>query len=354
VGFYIAAMLSSTATTTIDRDETEELGKALGLDFALTFLFLPRPFASANKPAEEDPPEKVLLDAKKTGSDLIKKEFDDEGKLSDGMSGMRLSYFGRRYYDPEIGYWIAVDPKGQFFNGYAYAGGGTNPIIFVDPNGEWIGFAIGATIGGIAGLAYGYNKTGDWGQAFPYSLAGSVILGVAGHVAEKLIVAGMEHAHPTGNTVADNTHVRSTLKDWQQATVNDPQNLERGGFFKEANGKYTEIGPNVGKITPTGQSTQMPSVTLNEGENLVASAHTHPPMEGSMHYMDMGHDLTSAFPSYDKAVGNNMTHMVLDNKEIVIFSNGNFSYQPGTYLRYSTDYYFSSFGQRFSNVLFTW
>ena len=75
-------MLSSTATTTIDRDETEELGKALGLDFALTFLFLPRPFASANKPAEEDPPEKVLLDAKKTGSDLIKKEFDEEGPIT--------------------------------------------------------------------------------------------------------------------------------------------------------------------------------------------------------------------------------------------------------------------------------
>ena len=71
-------MLSSTATTTIDRDETEELGKALGLDFALTFLFLPRPFASANKPAEEDPPEKVLLDAKKIDLNLSKKEFDEE------------------------------------------------------------------------------------------------------------------------------------------------------------------------------------------------------------------------------------------------------------------------------------
>ena len=135
VGFYIAAMLSSTATTTIDRDETEELGKALGLDFALTFLFLPRPFASANKPAEEDPPEKVLLDAKKTGSDLIKKEFDDEGKISDGMSGMRLSYFGRRYYDPEVGVWITCDPANQFWDAYGYAGNGYNPVIGVDADG---------------------------------------------------------------------------------------------------------------------------------------------------------------------------------------------------------------------------
>ena len=127
-------MLSSATTTTIDRDETEELGKALGLDFALTFLFLPRPFASANKPAEQDPPEKVLLDAKKIDLNLIKKEFDEEGKISDGMSGMRLSYFGARYYDAEIGVWGSTDAGGQFWSPYAYAG---NPVSMVDPDGNF-------------------------------------------------------------------------------------------------------------------------------------------------------------------------------------------------------------------------
>jgi len=128
-------MLSSTATTTIDRDETEELGKALGLDFALTFLFLPRPFASANKPAEQDPPEKVLLDAKKIDLNLVKKEFDEEGKISDGMSGMRLSYFGARYYDAEVGVWTSKDRAEDFWSGYSYS---MNPITDVDPDGNSI------------------------------------------------------------------------------------------------------------------------------------------------------------------------------------------------------------------------
>jgi len=145
-------MLSSTATTTIDRDETEELGKALGLDFALTFLFLPRPFASANKPAEEDPPEKVLLDAKKIDLNLIKKEFDDEGKLSDGMSGMRLSYFGARYYDAEVGVWTSVDPMEQYWSRYSYVGG--NPVNAVDPTGA---LAIPMYLPGIGGGSVGFG-----------------------------------------------------------------------------------------------------------------------------------------------------------------------------------------------------
>jgi RHS repeat-associated protein len=194
VGFYIAAMLSSTATTTIDRDETEELGKALGLDFALTFLFLPRPFASASKPAEEDPPEKVLLDAKKTGSDLIKKEFDDEGKLSDGMSGMRLSYFGARYYDAEVGVWTSVDPAGQFFNPYAYS---SNPIVFIDPDGRTFGAFIGQVALGAAMSGAGYALTaGDdfSGKGMAMSLIAGGIGGAASYggaaISDALVAAG--------------------------------------------------------------------------------------------------------------------------------------------------------------------
>ena len=181
-------MLSSTATTTIDRDETEELGKALGLDFALTFLFLPRPFASASKPAEEDPPEKVLLDAKKTGSDLIKKEFDEEGKVSDGMSGMRLSYFGARYYDSEIGVWTGVDPEGQFVYGYGYCDG--NPIILVDPDGRWVGQLIGQMVLGasMSTAQYAISSGGNiTGKGLLYSAIGGAIGGAASYGSSYLL-----------------------------------------------------------------------------------------------------------------------------------------------------------------------
>jgi RHS repeat-associated protein len=60
-----------------------------------------------------------------------------------------LSYMGARWYDPQIGRFLAIDPVGftesnpQSFNRYAYAN--NNPYRYVDPNGESpidIGFLI--------------------------------------------------------------------------------------------------------------------------------------------------------------------------------------------------------------------
>ncbi len=59
------------------------------------------------------------------------------GKPHDDITG--LSYFGARYYDPEIGRFMGIDPVGvdpgniHSFNRYAYAN--NNPYRFVDPDG---------------------------------------------------------------------------------------------------------------------------------------------------------------------------------------------------------------------------
>jgi RHS repeat-associated protein len=50
--------------------------------------------------------------------------------------GSNLFYFGARYYDAELGRWTSVDPKAQFFDLFAYAGNGYNPIIATDPDGQ--------------------------------------------------------------------------------------------------------------------------------------------------------------------------------------------------------------------------
>ena len=45
--------------------------------------------------------------------------------------------------------WNSTDPKSQFFNEYAYCAG--NPVIIVDPDGEWswvAGVVTGAMLGG--------------------------------------------------------------------------------------------------------------------------------------------------------------------------------------------------------------
>ncbi len=57
------------------------------------------------------------------------------GKRIDSETG--LGYFGRRYYDPEIGKWIGPDPI-WFEDGtnlYAYVQ--NSPIVYIDPNGLW-------------------------------------------------------------------------------------------------------------------------------------------------------------------------------------------------------------------------
>lgn len=45
-----------------------------------------------------------------------------------------VSIFANRYYDPETGVFIAVDPAQQFFNAYGYGPG--NPINGTDPTGS--------------------------------------------------------------------------------------------------------------------------------------------------------------------------------------------------------------------------
>ena len=60
------------------------------------------------------------------------------GKPYDPATG--LSYFGARYYDPIVGRFPGIDPKGfdeaniHSFNRYAY--GNNNPYRFVDPDGR--------------------------------------------------------------------------------------------------------------------------------------------------------------------------------------------------------------------------
>ncbi|MDT8385411.1 MAG: RHS repeat-associated core domain-containing protein [Gammaproteobacteria bacterium] len=60
------------------------------------------------------------------------------GKQEDAGAG--LSYFGARWYDPELGRFMGIDPVGfkesslQTFNRYAYAN--NNPYKFVDPDGR--------------------------------------------------------------------------------------------------------------------------------------------------------------------------------------------------------------------------
>jgi RHS repeat-associated protein len=64
------------------------------------------------------------------------KELDDE-QVTDGK--LDWYYFGARYYDPEIGRWLRVDPLAEKYpslSTYNYCA--NNPLLYIDPNGRSI------------------------------------------------------------------------------------------------------------------------------------------------------------------------------------------------------------------------
>ncbi len=74
-----------------------------------------------------------------------------------------LYYMRARYYDPTLGRFLSEDPLG--FGGgdvnlYVYVN--NNPVMLIDPSGEWIVQAIGGGIGAIAGGYSAYKSGGDW------------------------------------------------------------------------------------------------------------------------------------------------------------------------------------------------
>lgn len=78
-----------------------------------------------------------------------------------------LVYFGKRFYDPEVGYFLSIDPALQFASPYNY--GGYDPLNSIDPDGAEL-FSLGTALI-IAALYAGATvidtlaKGGDLGAA---------------------------------------------------------------------------------------------------------------------------------------------------------------------------------------------
>ena len=127
------------------------------------------------------------------------------------FSGTRLFYFGSRYYDPELGIWLSVDPAGQFANAYGYA---SNPVLMVDPDGNYfiiddiIATVVGAIVGGVTaglsgnnvwagigiGAAIGESSlytAGATSAALGGGLAGAAVGGAVGGVMSSALNTGL-------------------------------------------------------------------------------------------------------------------------------------------------------------------
>jgi RHS repeat-associated protein len=104
----------------------------------------------------------ILLNNQET----VPQPFKYVGKLGVMAEANGLYYMRARYYDPEVGRFIAEDPlgfEGGGVNLYVY--GGNNPVLMVDPEGL-SGFAI--DFGGGYGTGWGdnYFDGGSAGSGF--------------------------------------------------------------------------------------------------------------------------------------------------------------------------------------------
>ena len=116
--------------------------------------------------------------------------------------------FGSRFYDPLLSRWFCQDPASQLVCPYGYCG--NNPVMFVDPNGEfaWLAFGIGAALGAWTGgtLANdGQMNPGKWDwkseKTWGYMFGGAAIGGASGALGETIAAEGGFMAN-TGSIMA--------------------------------------------------------------------------------------------------------------------------------------------------------
>ncbi len=135
--------------------------------------------------------------------------------------GSNLYYFGARYYDPEIGIFTSTDPASQYFYAYSYVNG--NPIILVDPNGEWAGYLIGAVVGAYVGgaMANGSLNPGQWDWENPGTYFGMIQGGISGAMLGNSIE--MNLAGASGN-ISDGYQGKGTVRHSTEGmqVVNEP------------------------------------------------------------------------------------------------------------------------------------
>jgi RHS repeat-associated protein len=131
--------------------------------------------------------------------------------------------FRARLYDDELGIFYAVDPAGQNFSPFSYAG--NNPVIFVDKDGRFfwlIPVAIGAIIGGYTGYKIGEAQGASGWGLFAYTFAGAVIGGASGYAGYAVSTSGGIMANTMGLVTSSfsNSVGMSMLSGQNMANIN--------------------------------------------------------------------------------------------------------------------------------------
>ena len=146
-----------------------------------------------------------------------------------------------RLYDPVLGRFLAMDPFVQMpdytqgFNRYSYAM--NNPLIYTDPDGEWIHIPILAVIGGVLNVLSNLDNIDGFWQGFAAFNVGAgqgaltAVFPAAGAIAGTAITSATNNLiGQTGNNFSGINQV-----NWGQVGVS--------GILGAANGAFSMISP---------------------------------------------------------------------------------------------------------------
>nr|WP_277871505.1 RHS repeat-associated core domain-containing protein [Paraliobacillus zengyii] len=189
-----------------------------------------------------------------------------DGVISDKTG---LYYMRARYYSPELMRFINADTvKGEITNSitlnrYAYANG--NPVLNVDPEGEFITVAIGAAIGGIVGgsanlinqvATEGWSDV-SWGEVAINTGSGALSGAVAGTGVGLAGAIVANEAISVANYAATQ-HVNNDSLSWQGLGTT----LVWGGFGAAKGGSGILHGE-TGRIIRNWQGTALKAKLIN-------------------------------------------------------------------------------------------
>ncbi len=266
-------------------------------------------------------------------------------------AGNYLYAFGPRLYDSRLMRFYGTDPQGQYASPYVYAG--NNPVLYVDPSGEFaflalaiavgISALIGAAAGGItyAVQAKRENQPFSVGKFFAYmgvgalagAAGGAVGYGVGAAVAGAMAAAGVA----TYSTVATGIVVGATAGAADGAISGAGfqigANLVDGNDWKQGVGQAALIGGAIGLVTggvmggltgakyaPVGRQLARDNSLLSMGEDMGGFDIQKLTMPGHTNALELR--FSPATEVADEAAARNFLRGLPTNEPVAISSDG--------------------------------
>ena len=158
--------------------------------------------------------------------------------INKNHSSTSYTYFGARYYDSELSWWLSVDPMSDKYpslSPYCYTA--DNPIILKDPNGEKV-----YIVGDAADEATGYLNT-DNIKITRNSETGEIsIKGKAKTYNEKLLVQAIKSTDVIVNLTANKSNIIGINEEGKREIS------EFGGSFLGNEVFFNECGEAIGVV----------------------------------------------------------------------------------------------------------